>query len=135
MNDSGVSSYVERKLSGSRSTSTQQVRPFDTFPALRHVSIAIFQRTMKTLRCLALTGLLATAAAFVGCKTHESSQTAAAKPYPLDKCVVSNEKLGEHGQPYVFVHDGEQVKLCCKDCLADFNKDPDKYMAKIAAAK
>jgi hypothetical protein len=88
---------------------------------------------MKTLRSIALLALFS-AAALVGCKTHEST-SASAKPYPLDKCVVSNEKLGEHGEPYVFVHNGQQVKLCCKDCLADFNKDPDKYIAKIAAAK
>ena len=46
---------------------------------------------------------------------------AGVKPYPLDKCVVSNEAF-EHGKPYTFVHQGQEVKLCCKDCLADFNK-------------
>ena len=90
---------------------------------------------MKTLRTILLTALLTCAAALVGCKTQDTTHTAAVKPYPLDKCVVSNETLGEHGKPYVFVHDGQEIKLCCKDCLADFNKDPNKYMAKIAAAK
>jgi hypothetical protein len=90
---------------------------------------------MKTIRSIALLALLITPAALVGCKTHEPvSTTAAIKPYPLDKCVVSNEPF-EHGKPYVFVHDGQEIKLCCKDCLADFNKDPEKYMAKINAAK
>ena len=56
------------------------------------------------------------------------------KAYPLDKCVVSDEKLGEHGKPYVFTHKGQEVKLCCKDCLKDFKKDPDKYMKKIDEA-
>ena len=54
-----------------------------------------------------------------------------AKAYPLDKCVVSDEKIGDHGKPYVFTHKGQEVKLCCKDCLKDFKKDPDKYMKKI----
>ena len=60
-----------------------------------------------------------------------------AKAYPLDKCVVTDEKLGDHGKPYVFTHKGQEVKLCCKDCLKDFNKDSAKYIKKIddAAAK
>jgi hypothetical protein len=57
------------------------------------------------------------------------------KPYPLDKCVVSDEKLGEHGKPYVFTSDNQEVKLCCKDCLSDFKKDKAKYMKKIAQAE
>ena len=47
-----------------------------------------------------------------------------AKPYPLKTCVVSDEKLGgDMGDPYVFTHDGREIKLCCKSCLKDFNKD------------
>ena len=57
-----------------------------------------------------------------------------AKPYPLDKCIVSDEKLGEMGKPYVFTHEGQEIKLCCKSCLKDFNKDSAKYMKKIADA-
>jgi len=57
------------------------------------------------------------------------------KPYPLDKCVVSDEKLGEHGKPYVFTHEKQEIKLCCKDCLKDFKKEPAKYMKKIEDAQ
>jgi len=57
------------------------------------------------------------------------------KPYPLDKCVVTDEKLGEHGKPYVFTESGQEVKLCCKDCLKDFKKDKAKYMKKIEEAQ
>ena len=61
---------------------------------------------------------------------------AEAKPFPesLKTCVVSGEKLGDHGKPYVFTHEGQEVKLCCKDCLKDFKKEPAKYMAKINEA-
>ena len=59
----------------------------------------------------------------------------AVKPYPLDTCVVSGEKLGEMGKPYVFTHDGREVKLCCKSCLKDFKKDPAKYVKKMEAAR
>jgi YHS domain-containing protein len=60
----------------------------------------------------------------------------APKPYPaaLTTCPVSGEKLGEMGKPYVFVYQGQEVKLCCKNCLKDFNKDPAKYLAKIKEA-
>lgn len=57
------------------------------------------------------------------------------KPYPLDKCIVSDEKLGEHGKPYVFTHEGQEIKMCCKDCLKDFKKEPAKYLKKIEAAQ
>jgi len=95
---------------------------------------------MKTMRSFATIALIigATAFAVVGCKTESGEKaetkqstggTTTAKAYTMDKCVVSGEPLGN--QPYVFVRNGQEVKLCCKDCLADFNKDPDKYIAKI----
>lgn len=59
----------------------------------------------------------------------------APKPYPLQTCVVSDEKLGEHGKPYVFTHEGQEVKLCCKPCLKDFKKDTAKYTKKIQDAQ
>ena len=58
-----------------------------------------------------------------------------AKAYPLDKCVVSDEKLGEMGKPYVFKHEGREVQLCCKSCLKDFKKDPAKYVKKLEKAE
>jgi hypothetical protein len=54
--------------------------------------------------------------------------------YPLKTCVVSDEKLGEMGAPYVFTHEGQEVKLCCKSCFKDFNKEPAKFLKKIEAA-
>lgn len=50
-------------------------------------------------------------------------------------CPVSGEKLGEMGKPYVFTYEGKEVKLCCKSCLKDFKKDPDKYLKKAQPAK
>ena len=58
-----------------------------------------------------------------------------AKPYKLDTCAVSDEKLGEMGKPYVFTHEGRELKLCCKSCLKDFKKDPAKYVKKVEAAE
>lgn len=57
------------------------------------------------------------------------------KPYPLDTCIVSDEKLGEMGKPVVFVYKGQEIKLCCKHCRKDFDKDPAKYLKKLKKAK
>ena len=42
--------------------------------------------------------------------------------YPLDVCVVSGEKLGAMGDPFIIKTDGKTVKFCCSSCLKDFNK-------------
>lgn len=57
------------------------------------------------------------------------------KPYPLDTCLVCGMKLGEMGKPYVFVYKGQEIKVCDKSEKADFDKDPDKYMKKLADAE
>jgi YHS domain-containing protein len=57
------------------------------------------------------------------------------KPYTLKTCPVSDEKLGEMGDAYVFEHEGREIKLCCKSCLKDFKKNPAKYVKKIEQAE
>lgn len=52
-----------------------------------------------------------------------------------DICIVSGDKLGEMGKPYVFKHEGREIKLCCKDCRKDFDKDPAKYLKKLDKKK
>jgi hypothetical protein len=56
----------------------------------------------------------------------------AAKPYPLQTCVVSNEPLGAMGKPTSVVHEGQEIKFCCAGCEKDFWKDPAKFMKKVA---
>ncbi len=77
---------------------------------------------------LALVALASTAVA-------EDKKTDKPKPYPLDKCIVSNEKLGEMGKPFVFTYEGQEIKLCCKSCQKDFKKAPAKYLKKIKDAE
>jgi YHS domain-containing protein len=62
--------------------------------------------------------------------------TAAAKPkpYPFDICLIDGMKLGSMGDPYVFVYQGQEIKLCCPDCKPVFLKDPNKYLKKIQDA-
>ena len=86
---------------------------------------------------LSLMILTVAAAVFLtGCGSKSDSATASTaagvKPYPLDKCPVSDEKLGAMGEPVVFVKDGQEIKLCCKNCRKDFDADPAKYLTKIA---
>jgi YHS domain-containing protein len=72
--------------------------------------------------------------ALVSIAAHAEDKKDAAKPYPLEKCIVSDEKLGGMGKPYVFTHEGQEIKLCCKSCLKDFKKEPAKYLKKLDAA-
>ena len=69
-----------------------------------------------------------------GASNDHEKHSDAKKAYPLDTCVISGEKLGEHGKPYVFEHEGHEIRLCCKACLKDFKKDPKKYLDQIDAA-
>lgn len=64
--------------------------------------------------------------------------------YPLTNCAVSGDKLegGDMGKPQEFIYKeagkpDRFVRFCCKDCVADFNKEPAKYLTMIdrAAAK
>ena len=64
-------------------------------------------------------------------KADKADKSAKPKPYTLKTCPVSDEKLGDMGDPYVFTHDGREVKLCCKGCLKDFEKNPTKFVKKI----
>jgi YHS domain-containing protein len=88
----------------------------------------------------AIKPLVAAVLLFSFCATPVASfaadkQTAKPKPYPLKTCVVTDEKLGEMGDAYVFVYEGREIKLCCKGCLKDFKKEPAKYVKKIEEAE
>jgi YHS domain-containing protein len=67
------------------------------------------------------------------CKPAKPDDVAgeSSKPYPLETCLISGEKLGEMGEPYEIVFEGRQLKFCCKKCLPDFQKDPAKYLEKL----
>ncbi len=53
------------------------------------------------------------------------------KAYPLTTCIISGDKLGEMGAPVVYEYKGREIKFCCKGCVKDFKKDPDKYVKQI----
>ena len=87
-----------------------------------------------------LISLTAIAIASVSSNKQQSSTAtsvaeAVAKPYPLETCLVSGEKLGEMGEPFVFTHEGQEIKLCCKSCKKKFDKDPSAYLKKLEEKK
>ena len=57
------------------------------------------------------------------------------KPYTLKTCIVSGEKLGEMGKPVVEKYKDREIKFCCKSCIKDFKKEPDKYVKMIDEAE
>lgn len=80
--------------------------------------------------------LAALGLALAGCGASDTGSGATAsagpaKPYPLEVCLVSDEKLGSMGDPVVLVHEGQEVKFCCDSCTPKFKKDPAKYLAKL----
>ena len=79
----------------------------------------------STIAIIAIIAIIA--AALLSC-TAAFAESGVPKNYPLQKCPVSDEKLGEHGKPLKVTHEGTDVWLCCKSCLKDFKKDPAKYV-------
>ena len=35
------------------------------------------------------------------------------------------------GKPVVTVHEGQEIKFCCKPCIKKFNANPAKFLAKL----
>lgn len=88
---------------------------------------------MKWIAVMVLTVVFL--AGFLTVVRADDTKSAAPKPYPLDTCLVCGMKLGEMGKPYVFVYKGQEIKVCDKSEKADFDKDPAKYMKKLADAE
>lgn len=88
--------------------------------------------TIKTSLLGIGTLTLALLAAPLMASAGEEAPAPKVKPYPLKTCLVSGEPLGEMGDPTVINHEGQEIKFCCKDCVKSFNKEPDKYLKKLA---
>ena len=89
---------------------------------------------MKAKLAIIITAVLCTACAST--ETTTAAPTAAApaqgvKPYPLKTCIVSGNALGSMGDEQRLVHNGQEIKFCCKPCIAKFKKNPDKYLVKL----
>jgi YHS domain-containing protein len=89
--------------------------------------------TVATLALLAVTPALVRAA---DTNSPSSSTNAVVKPYPLDYCLVSGDKIGgDMGKPIIIVYKGQEMKFCCSDCPPKFKKNPEKYMKMLDEAE
>jgi Cu(I)/Ag(I) efflux system membrane fusion protein len=50
-------------------------------------------------------------------------------------CPVSGEPLGSMGMPHKLTVKGQTIFLCCKGCDSEVNKEPDKFLKKVAELK
>lgn len=53
------------------------------------------------------------------------------KPYPLSTCIVSDEPLESMGGSITKIHQGQEVKFCCKGCVKEFNASPEEFLSKL----
>lgn len=74
---------------------------------------------------IAMISILGLACCAAGPTTAPSTQ-----PAPLNtQCPLMNDHKAD---PSVTVQrDGKTVAFCCKDCIDEFNKDPEKYMKNL----
>lgn len=71
--------------------------------------------------------LLASAPALAGSTSDPAT-------YPLSTCIVSGETLGDHGDVVTREVDGREIRLCCKSCVKDLEKDQAGYLKALDEA-
>ena len=79
---------------------------------------------MKTILALMTTAFLFSCAGTGGTASN-------VKPYTSDMCALTDNKLGSMGTPVSKVYGNQEVKFCCKPCVAKFEKNLDANLAKI----
>lgn len=75
-----------------------------------------------------------------GAATPQTTPAPKGSPYTLAACIVSGKTLPE--KPFILVYsndkdpidDGREIRFCCGECAATFQKDPKPYLSKIDAA-
>lgn len=68
------------------------------------------------------------------CATSHHGGTAASgrvKPYPLKTCIVTDTGLYSMGSPVSKVYGDQQIKFCCRPCIAKYEENPARYNAKL----
>ncbi len=74
---------------------------------------------------------IAIAVAMTSCETTSKPTATPITPYPLETCIVSDEDLDSMGGAITKVHNGQEIKLCCKSCVKDFEESPAAYLTKL----
>jgi YHS domain-containing protein len=98
------------------------------------IVVAERRRFNKTSGMIKLASFLAAAVLLAGCASSSSTKTASlapgVKPYPLKTCIVMDDELDKDATS--FVYEGQELKICCDGCKEDFEKEPAKYLKKLA---
>ena len=90
---------------------------------------------MKNLKYIIMLTVAVALLVFAVTSRADDQKVEKPRPYPLNTCLVCGMKLGDMGKPYVFVYKGQEIKVCNESEKKDFDKDPDKYMKKLADAE
>lgn len=59
---------------------------------------------------------------------------AGSENYPIDYCIVSEDPLGNMGEPANVIVAGRLVKICCPGCSRALEREPAKFIALLDAA-
>jgi len=78
-------------------------------------------------------GSVVAAVVFFGLGAFAGDRGSKGDAYPLGKCFVSGQKLGSMGEPVVLLHEGRELRFCCKGCVGMFKRDPKRYLSKLDA--
>ena len=87
---------------------------------------------MKPTRILTLLIIslgLFTAAFAADAKPQEKAK--AKKSYPLTTCIVTENDLDSMGGAVTKVYDGQEIKFCCKPCVAEFEANQAEFLKKL----
>jgi hypothetical protein len=83
---------------------------------------------MKAIITSAIIGSVIT---LVSCASPGAAQSKGVKRYTSDLCAVTDNKLGSMGDPVTKIYGNQEVKFCCKPCVAKYEKNPGKYADSI----
>jgi hypothetical protein len=80
------------------------------------------------LRAAGAIAILVTLLIATGCGDTRAS---GAKPYALTTCIVTDNDLGSMGDEQSYVHEGQEIKVCCAPCIEKFKTNPGRFLAKL----
>lgn len=83
------------------------------------------------MKAIIASAIAATAIILASCAAPGGSEATGVKKYTSTACAVSGNKLGSMGDPVTKVYGNQEVKFCCKPCVAKYEKNPEKYAVNI----
>ncbi len=92
----------------------------------------VFDGTLVQLCCKGCNKKAIAAAPAMAELVRDAAYAAQGKTYALKTCAVSDEKLGADAVDVMYGM--RLVRLCCKDCIGELQKNPAAAMAKLDAA-